>query len=167
MKKCLFLLLLLLPLAASAARPAKGISRSEMTGIISEFRRYDGVEVVRLGRLATSAVKGAIRLAGMGDPDIREALTLMKGLKSLTILQYEDCAPAVRERLNRRISRALDKGELLMEARDGDTAMQMFGIVDDETGTVRDFVIHAPANCALICLFGTLSVDALSKFAEQ
>lgn len=167
MKKYLFLLLLLLPLAASAARPGKGISRSELTGIISEFRRYDGVEVVRLGRLGTSAVKSAIRLAGAGDPEIRDALTMMKGLKSLTVLQYEDCAPAVRERLNRRIARALDKGELLMEARDGGTSMQIFGIVDDETETVRDFVIHAPANSALICLFGSLSLDTLSKFAER
>ena len=167
MKKYLFLLLLLLPLAASAARPAKGISRSEVAGIVSEFRHYDGVEVIRLGRLGTAAVKGAVRLAGAGDPDIREALTMMKGLKSLTVLKYDDCAPAVRERLNRRIGRALDKGELLMEAREGGTAMQIFGIVDDETGTARDFVIHAPADNALICLFGTLSLDTLAKITER
>ena len=47
MKKLILILALLIPLAASAARP-KSVSRTEITSIISDFRHYDGVEVVRL-----------------------------------------------------------------------------------------------------------------------
>ena len=167
LKKLLLLFSLLLPLTVSAARPTKTVSRTELSSIFSDFRRYDGVEVVRLGRIATGAVKGVIRLAGKSDPDVREALSAVKGLKSLTVLEYDDCDPAVRERIEQRISHALRNGELLMEARDGGTSMQMFGVVDDAAGTVRDFVIHAPSNCALICLFGTLSMDTLTQMMAE
>lgn len=168
MKRLLLFLVLLLPLAASAAQPSRTVSKSELATVISDFRRCDGVEVVTLNRLATTAVKGVIRMAGSNDPEVREALQLMRGLKKLTVLEYENAAPDIRDRIQERIARALDGGELLMEARDGGgTSMQMFGIVDDASGTIRDFVIHAPDNCALLCLFGTLSMDALAKMMAE
>ena len=50
MKKVLLIFALLLPLVASAARPAKRVSKSEVTSLISDFRQYDGVEVVRMAQ---------------------------------------------------------------------------------------------------------------------
>ena len=160
MKKLILILALLIPLAASAARP-KSVSRTEITSIISDFRRYDGVEVVRLGRLATGALKGIIRTAGISDPDTRQALQLIQGLKGLTVLEYEDAPSDIRYRLDRRIERALQKSELLMEAKDGDSMMRMFGVVDDASGSVRDFVIYVPDSSSLICLFGRMSLETL------
>ena len=161
MKKFLLIFALLIPLAASAVRPAKSVSRSEIASIISDFRHYDGVEVVRLGRLATGALKGIIRTAGISDPDTRQALQLIQGLKGLTVLEYEDAPSDIRYRLDRRIERALQKSELLMEAKDGDSMMRMFGVVDDAAGTVRDFVIYVPDSSSLICLFGRMSLETL------
>ena len=167
MKKFFLLIALLLPLAASAARPSRTVSKTEIAAIVSEFRRYDGVEVVKLNRLATGAVKGVVRLAANSDPDAREALRMMKGLKKLTVLNYDDAAPEVKARLNARLAKALDGSELLMEAKDGDSALQIFGIVDDANGLVRDFVLHAPKDCALICAFGSMSLDSLSKLMAE
>lgn len=163
MKKFLLIFALLIPLVASAARPAKSVSRSEIASIISDFRHYDGVEVVRLGRLATGALKGIIRTAGISDPDpdTRQALQLIQGLKGLTVLEYEDAPSDIRYRLDRRIERALQKSELLMEAKDGDSMMRMFGVVDDASGSVRDFVIYVPDSSSLICLFGRMSLETL------
>jgi hypothetical protein len=160
MKKLILILALLIPLAASAARP-KSVSRTEITSIISDFRHYDGVEVVRLGRLATGALKGIIRTAGISDPDTRQALQLIQGLKGLTVLEYEDAPSDIRYRLDHRIERALQKSELLMEAKEDGTHMRMFGVVDDAAGTVRDFVIYVPDSSSLICLFGSMSLEAL------
>lgn len=168
MKKLLLLTLLaLLPLAASAARPVKAVSKSELNSVISEFRGCDGVEVVKLNRLATAAVKGVIRKVGKSDPEIRQALQSVRGLKKLTILEYEDAAPEIRYRINSRIAQALEGSELLMEAKDGHSSMQMFGIVDENAETVRDFVIHAPHDYALICLFGSLPMDTLTKMMAE
>ena len=163
MKKFLLILTLLIPLAATAAQPSRSVSRTEIASIISDFRRYDGVEVVKLGRLATGALKGVVGVAGMSDPDTRELLQMIQGLKGLTILEYEDAPSDIRYRLDRRIERALQKSELLMEAKDDGSLMRMFGVVDDVAGTVRDFVIYVPDSSSLICLFGKMSLDVLQK----
>ena len=167
MKKFLLLIAILLPLTASAARPAKRVSRSEMTSIISDFRHYDGVEVVKVGWLGTALVKGLARHVDDDDADMRTLLQTLRGIKGVTVVDYDDADPAVRERLNKKIERALSRCELLMEARDDGSAMQLFGVVDDAKGTVRDLVIHTPGDNALICLFGTVSMDAVGKLMAQ
>ena len=166
MKKFLLILTLLAPLAAIAAEPARSVSRSAIASIVSEFRGYDGVEVIKLGRLATGALKSVVGLAGISDPDTREALNLIEGLRGLTVVDYEDASSDIRYRMDRRIERALQKCELLMEAKGDDGRMRMFGSVDAK-GTVRDFVIYAPDDCALICLFGTMSMEVLQKAMAQ
>ena len=163
MKKFLLILTLLIPLAATAAQPSRSVSRTEIASIISDFRHYDGVEVVKLGRLATGALRGVIGTVGLTDPDTREALKLIEGLKGLTVLEYDDAPKDIRYRLDRRIERALQKCELLMEAKEDDGVMRMFGSVDDAMGTVRDFVIYVPDSGTLICLFGKMSLDVLQK----
>lgn len=166
MKKLLLIIAFLLPLTASAARPVKSVSRGEVASIISEFRRYDGVEVVRMGWLGTALVRGIIRRAGQ-DEDIQEIRRALRGVKGVTVLEYESAAPDVRYRLTDRIAKALDGRELLMEAKDDGDKVQIFGILDDATGTVRDFVLHVPNSCALICLFGSVPADAVSKMAAR
>lgn len=165
MKKLLILFVLtLLPLAASASFPVKQtVSKARLTALISEMRGYDGVEVVRLGALPTAAFKSILRVAARRDEDAREALRLLRGVRRVSVLDYEDCSTAVRERISARLDRALVGSELLMEAKGDDSAMQIFGVVDDKTGTVRDFVLHAPDDCTLICIFGSISMDAVSK----
>ncbi len=167
LKKFFLIFALLLPLTASAARPARRVSQSELASIVTEFRQYEGVEVVRLGRLGTMAVKGILRHADADDPDTRELSRALRGIKGVTILEYDDASEEVRERLVRRIGRAVRHGELLMEAKDGGSTMQVFGFVDESTGTVRDFVLHTPDSHALICLFGTLPMEAVGKLMAQ
>lgn len=167
MMKKFFLLLALLPSLAAAARPAgEKIPTGEISAILSDFRRYDGVEVIRLGQIGTAAVKGVVRAAARSDPDAREALRLIRGIRQVSVMDYEDCAPAVRERIERRIARTLAGSELLLEAKDGNSSVRMFGIVDERTGDLHDFVLHAPDDCALVCLSGTLPAEALGRFIE-
>ena len=164
MKKILLLFLLLLPLAASAGKPvSKTVPKSKLASVVSEFRGYDGVEVVRLGWLGTAAIKGVARAAAKSDPDARKALDLVRGVKRFTVLEYDGCTPAVRERIIRRLDQALHGSELLMEAKDGSERVRMFGVVDDATGEVRDFVLHAPSDHALICIFGSIPMESVAK----
>ncbi len=167
MRKILLLLALLLPLAASGHPAGKTVPKAKITSIISEFRGYDGVEVVSVGRLGTAALRGVVRAAAKGDPEARQALDLMRGIKRITILEYDDCSPRVRERLDRRLANALDGSELLMEAKDGSSAMRLFGLVDEQTGLVRDFVMHTPGENALICIFGSIPMDTVGKFLSD
>ena len=167
MKKYLLILLLLLPLTASASRPAKRVSRTELSSIVSEFRHTDGVEVVKLGRLATALVRGAAVHIDDEDGDMRELRHALRGIKGVTVMEYGGAAPNVRERLNNRLSRVLDKREVLMEVKDDGKKVQIFGVLDEATGLVRDIIFHAPGEGALICMFGSLPMDVVGKIAAQ
>lgn len=123
--------------------------------------------MVELGRAATAALKGAIRLATINDPDGREVLKLMKGIRSITVLDYENCSQSDREKISLKIERALSGNDVLIEASDGGEKMRIYGLVDDKTDKVRDFVMYSPSDYALICIFGSISMDAIAKIASD
>ena len=162
----LILTILLLPLSVSAG---KTVPRTQLSAFINEFRSCEGVELVQLGSLATAGLKAAARMAARADddPDTAHALALLKGVRRLTVLDYEDSAPAVKEKMNRRLNRLLNRSELLLEAKDGEDAFSLYGVIDDKAGTVRDLVLHSPGSCALICIFGKVSMDAVAKLVEN
>ena len=145
----------------------KNVSKTQLAALVSDYRNCDGVELVKLGSLATSAIKTAIRVSAKDDPDAAEALQLLGGIRRLTVFEYEDCSPAVKEKITRRIDRILSDSELLIEAKDGGDSMRMYGVVDETGDTVRDFILHTPGSCALICIFGKVSMKALSKIMED
>lgn len=166
MKRLLLLICILLPFQAYALTPEKKVSKTAVSTVISECRSYDGVEIVRLGRVATSAIKSVIRVAAIGDSDAREALRLMRGIHQVSVLDYEDCSDRDKRHITRKLERALSGSEVLMEASDGDDDMKIYGLFDDDNGTVRDFVLYSPTDCSLICIFGSISLDAVGKIAS-
>ncbi len=162
MKKLLALLLLVtLPLAAFAGRPAKKINNARLSALITECRQYDGAEVVNLGWFGTSLVKGAIRISADCDPDTRAALRLLDGVKRFGVLEFGDCSQAARERISDRIGRLLEQSEVLVEIKEDDTHMRIYGLLDDVAGTVRDIVLYDAESSVLIYVNGTISMEAV------
>ena len=167
MKRLVLLFCILLSLPAFARTPAKTVSKTHITAAIAECRLYSGTEMVRLGRLSTAALKGVIRLAALDDPDARKALGLMKGIHGITVLDYADCKAEDREAISGKLERALSGSEMLMEASDEGEKMKIYGLVDDQMESVRDFVLFSPTDCSLICLFGSIPMEALEKVASH
>ena len=54
------------------------VPAGRLTALVSEFRGYDGVDLVQLGPVSTAALKGIIRLSSSEDPDVKHALKLIK-----------------------------------------------------------------------------------------
>ena len=167
LKKFLLIFALLLPLTATAARPHRNVSSAEVTSIISDFRHYEGVEVVNLGRLGTALARGVLRHVDDGDDDTRELRHALRGIKGVAIMSYEDASEEVRSKIERRLDHAMKGRELLLEAKDDGESVQIFGVMDDAHGTVRDFVMHVPSSGALICLFGSIPMEAVSKISVR
>ena len=162
MKKVLLSILTLLTLLTPAFAGGS-VSKNQLSSFISECRRYDGVEVVRLGGPTAIALKTTIRLAAADDPDAQEFIRLISKIKKVIVFDYDDCAPAVRDKINRRLDRILEGSDLLLEAREDGQAMQIYGVIDERAGTVRDFVMHDASGSSLICFFGSISIDKLSR----
>lgn len=163
MKRLFLLVSILLSASALAVTPGKTVSRTSISAIIAECRGYDGVEVVNLGRLTTAALKGVARIATIDEKDSREALALLRGVRGLTVLDYEDCSASVKARITRKLNRALSGCEMLMEASDDGEKMRIYGLVDEKSGKLKDCVIYTPSDYALVCVFGSISMDTLSK----
>ena len=161
----LFLFLVLLPLTASAGRrPAsRTASGARLNTIISSCRHYDGADVVRLGWLGTAAARTVMQLSSISDEDARQVLEMIRGVKSFTYLGYEDCAPEVCDWIDHEVHRVLEGFEMLMEFKDGESTMRMFGVVDDRRDRVVDFVLHNPADHMLVYVSGFIPMDALGR----
>lgn len=143
------------------------VSKASLMALINDARSYDGVEVVKIGGLGTAALKSLIKFGALvDDEDARNAMEIIKGINKFVVLEYEGCNAADRTHINARIKEALNGSELLMEVKDGDDNMQMYGVVDDDSSVVRDFVMFDSQGCALVCLFGHIRVDAVMKLAE-
>ena len=162
-------MLMLLPLFGFARTAGAPVPKTKLVSIINEYKNYEGVEVVKVGSLGTRALKSMIRLASLSEnaPDMRDAMRIISGIRKMLVVDFEDCEPAVRERLARKLQGALDGADLLMEVKDGGTGLMMYGVVAEGSSTVRDFVLYSPEDCSLICLFGSLSLNAVSKLATS
>ena len=166
MKRILLIAALLLPLLAPAAFGGN-ISKNQISTFISECQRYEGVEVVQLGGLATMALRASLRVAASDDPEVREMLKLITGVKRISVLNYEQCAPDIQDKISRKLNRMLDGSDLLIETRDGNELMQIYGLYDERTEAVRDFVLFSPSDCTLVCLFGSIPMETVSNILNE
>lgn len=164
MKKLLVLLLLVtLPLAAFAGRPAKRINNARLSALIAECRQYDGAEVITIGGFGTSLIKGAVRLSAGNDPEARAALRLFSGVRSFGALEFGDCSEAARERISEKIERLLARSEMLVEVKEDDTHMCVYGLLDDASATVRDIVLYDAEDCVFVYAKGSVSMEVVGE----
>lgn len=160
----LILAIMTLPLLADAANQKKtSQNASQLVSVINQYTLNEGFHVVRLGSLATGMVKSVIRKAAdKSDPDERAMLDLISGIKRVAIVEYEDCSTDIKNRFSSKVERLLSDENLLMSAKDSGETVKIYGFVSEDGGKMTDFILHAPSSGALICLFGSISIDTLS-----
>lgn len=166
MKKHILLTLICLVSLAGISFGATPLTRARLSSLVKDCRSYEGAEVVRLGSFTTGAVKGLVWIAGSGDPDTKELLKMCKGIKGISILEFEDCSAADRAAINDKIEHLLKNTDVLMDVKDEGERMLIYGVFDEKSGDVQDFILYSPDNCALICLFGRISMDAVSEMVK-
>ena len=171
MKKLIIIIViaLALPLAGYAQSSGRPVPGAQISLLINEYKYYDGFEAVKLGRLATGALKTLIRSGAAieNDADLKDALKMMKGIKKLTVVDYSDCAPQVRQGFSQKMGRLLDGADMLMEVKDGSDILRMYGVVDDKASKVKNFILYSPEDCMFLCLFGSISLDPVLSMASR
>ncbi|MBQ7773066.1 MAG: DUF4252 domain-containing protein [Bacteroidales bacterium] len=166
MKKLILILGIVVPVLASAATPGYRANKNRRIGsFIADCRHYEGAETVHLGTFATKIGKGILQIASIDDPEAQELLKLIKDVKSLYVFNYEDCTRNVKDKVNSRLEKMLEGSEMLLEAKDGEEKIMIYGVADEAEGKVKDFILHTPSECAVICILGSISTEALAKLA--
>lgn len=148
--------------AAAAAQTAP------LVALINAYKSCDGFEVVQLGRFGTSVVKSLIKAAAKSevDEDIRDTFRIISGIKRFAVVEFDGCSSDVRNGFISKVENILGSSELLMEVKDDDDQLKMYGITSSDGGTVSNFVLYNPSDNILICLFGTISMDHIARMME-
>lgn len=145
------------------------VPKEKLMTLVSEYSGKEGFEVVKIGSFGTAALKTVMRLSVSDDDseEVQMILKAMKGIKKMAIIEYDKCNEKTRDAFNSKLEKALSSSELLIEAKDGSDAMRIYGIYNEDENTVHDFVLFAPNDCALICLFGSIPLDSISELAGK
>ena len=157
--------------AADKGTDGSKVLKSELNALCTEYKSCKGFEVVCIGSLGTSILRKVLaftaKMEDDYDEDIRVLLAVSKDVKGVAIVDYEDSSKNDRDEFNARLGKILTTSDLLMEARDGDDLVQIYGIVSEDGSHVRDFVLHSAEDCALVCLFGSIPMEAVSDFVKS
>ena len=148
----------------------KKVPRTEINALVNDFRHYDEFESINLGRFMTSIIRkaGAISIYS-DDMDRQEreqtkaAFDAMKSIKGMTIVDYEDCSPKIKEKFNNRMTALLEGVELLMSAKDDEDSVYIYGYVTGNGSKVKDLVLFSPDDGTLLCLYGTIDMDKIGQ----
>lgn len=156
-----------LPLSLQAAGSGKSIPSGKISSLISEYSDCKGVEVVNIGSIALGALRVIARISEAEDRDAKEALEMIRGLKRLSVFDYEDCPEHQKSQITKKLNRILSNCEVLVEARDEGDRVTIYGSLDEKSELIRDCIIYTPSDCTLICLFGDFSMDSIAKIASN
>lgn len=169
MKKILVIILAsVLSLSVMAAKSSPDErSRAELAQTIQEFSSDPDIDVVEIGSLGTSLLKTIAKWGAIGDKDMQMAVKLMKNLKKISIVDYSSCKQDVKDNFTRKVSGLLSQDNLLMEAKDGGDSMKIYATPDKSGDNLKDIILFSPDNQALICLFGSVSMDAVAKIIAE
>ena len=161
MKKILVTLVMLLSLGTAALA---GNQNAQLRNLVSSFKGTEGFEVVDIGGIGMSLLKAAAKSAAE-TPEDREALKLFNGLKRLTVVDFSDAAPEAREKFLRKATRILEKGEMLMEAKDDGETVRIYGTSSADGALLHDIALLA--GDALIFVRGTVRMDQVGELMKQ
>ena len=161
MKKILITLLMLLSLGTVALA---GEPNRQLRNLVSDYRDTQGFDVVDIGTLGLSLLKAAARTAAE-TPEEREALNVFNGLKRLTVVDFSEAAPEIKDKFLRKVSRILQGSEMLLEAKDGDETVRIYGTSSDDGNLLEDIALIA--GDALIFVRGAIRGDQVAALIAQ
>ena len=161
MKKILITLLMLVSLGTAAWA---GEQNNQLRNLVSSYKGTEGFDVVDLGGVSLSLLKAAARTAVETEED-RAALKLFSGLKRLTVVDFSEAAPDVRDKFLRKAQRILNGGEMLMEAKDGGETVRIYGTSSADGSLLEDIAILAED--ALIFIRGSIRADQIGALMKQ
>ena len=161
MKKILLTLCMVLSLGTVALA---GQQNNQLRNLVSSYKGTEGFDVVDLGGVSLGLLKAAARTAAE-TPEDRAALKLFDGLKRLTVVDFSEAAPEVKDKFLRKVNRILRSGEMLLEAKDGGETVRIYGTSSNDGNLLEDVALLA--GDALIFVRGSIRADQVAALIAQ
>lgn len=147
------------------AKSDEKVRYGEVAGLVREYRHKDGFEVVSAGGFVLGLLKMAAKASAESRED-REVLEIMDHLDRVVVVEYEGADQGVRSSFERKVSAILDDAEKIVEVKDDGDSLNVYGTMSKNGDRIEDIVIFIPEDCAMICLFGSISTDKIAELVK-
>ena len=137
---------------------------TDIANLASQYGNKEGFEVTSIGSPLLGLMKVLVSFDGNLDKEDRAALDVFKGIKNLTVVEYEDASEADKTAFRSNLERILGKMDLILEAKDDGEAVKIFGRDDGEK--LRDIVIYCPDDDTIIGVKGSIAMENIGKLMD-
>lgn len=151
--------------AMTAERPAKDVKSGEVIDLIKNYKSDKGFNVVSVGSFGLGFMKMMAKASAKTEED-KAAVDFMNGIEKIVAVEYDDAAPARKTDFNSRLTKLLESAEKVMEVKDGGETVNIYGTSADHGESIDDLIIFIPEECALVCLFGSISAKSIADLME-
>ncbi len=137
------------------------VNTGAVTELISDYRLEEGFEVMSVGGLGLGLIRMMAKVSVETEED-KAAIEIMDHLKKIIVVDYDEVEASRKASFERKINAILDKAEKIMEVKDEDDVVNIYGTGSGDGDRINDIIIYTPGECALICLFGSISSQKIA-----
>lgn len=165
MKKIIFATLSLL-IATIVSIAANGnVDTRNIISTISDYKHVSGVQVISVGKLGLGLAKVVANLSAESEED-KAALAILNGINKMVVVNYEDATEAKEKELNSKFSELLNNAEKIIEVKDEEDTIHIYGTSANEGGSIDDLMIFIPKDYTLICVLGSISAERIADLIK-
>lgn len=161
-------LILLASIGATAKNTCKGVNLDRLNDLITDYRNCEGFDVINIGGLGTLGIKALIkhRIETEYGKNGQSIYNIIRDIKKFAVVDYDNCENAVKSEFDRKVNRMLTDDNLIMEVKGFGEVMKIYGVADENNNRLRNFVMYAPSEGALICMFGSIPLSSINSLIQ-
>lgn len=165
MKKIIFVTLSLWLTVFASIAESRNVNTGNIINTISEYQNVSGFQVVSVGKLGLGLAKIAANLSAESEED-KAAIAVLNGINKVIVVNYEDAAEAKQKELNSRLSKLFKNAEKILEVKDEDNTVNMYGTSGNDGKSIDDLMIFIPEDYTLVCILGSISAERIADLIK-
>lgn len=138
------------------------IRYGDVAGLVAEYKGREGFEVVSAGGFVLGLLKMVAKASAETQED-REFFEIIDHLDRVVVVEYYGASQSDRDSFQRKASGILKDAEKIIEVKEEGETLNVYGTTGRKGDRIEDIVIFIPEDCAMICLFGSISTDKIAE----
>lgn len=151
---------------SAGSRERTTVNTRRVISAIRDYRYEPGFEVVSVGKFWMGLTRIAAGLAVETEEE-RRALSILNNIDKIVVVEYEDASEAKRREFDSRLSRLLDRAEKIVEVKDEEDILYIYGTSVNDAESIDDLMIYIPEDCTLICILGSISAEKIADLIKM
>ena len=155
----------LMMLAAAISCAAETKTVTSVISIVNEYNSDPDIDVISIGKLGIDIVTVLGKLS-VDTKEEKDVVALLSGFNKILVADYEGAEISKRQVINSKLTKALDGAEKIIEVKDEEDTVLVYGNSVNDGEKLEDIIIYIPNDCALICFVGSIDFDKLTELVK-